>query len=97
MDVLSGYPRAEGIEIALRSLSPEVIAIDEIGREEESLGLLDSMNSGVRIIATAHGGSFREVLKRKNLLPFFKKGIFDTLVMIEKRQNERFVEKRRIE
>ena len=51
-DVLNGYPRSEGMEIAIRTLSPEYIACDEITGESDFAAL--SLNSGVKLIFTAH-------------------------------------------
>lgn len=82
VDVFKGYRRGEGMRIALRVMSPEVIAVDELGASGESEEMLESLLSGVKFIATAHGSDFEEVKKRKNLAPFFKLGIFDTLVRI---------------
>lgn len=53
-DVLNGYPRSEGIEIALRTLSPEYIACDEITGESDFTALC--LNAGVKLIFTAHCG-----------------------------------------
>ena len=44
-DVLSGYPRAQGIEIATRTLSPEVIICDELGDADEARQLLSAQNT----------------------------------------------------
>lgn len=82
VDILRGYKRCEGMQIALRNLSPDIIAVDEIGRREEAEAMLDSLNSGVGIIATAHAATLAEVMKRKSLAPFFENGVFDTLVGI---------------
>ncbi len=65
MDFLSGYPMAVGIEIATRTLSPEVIVCDEIGSYEEAETILSVMGGGVPIIASAHAGDFRELLSRR--------------------------------
>lgn len=82
VDFFKGYKRGEGMRIALRVMSPEVIAVDELGASEESVEMLESLLSGVKFIATAHGSSFEEIKKRKNLEPFFNLGIFDTLARI---------------
>ena len=82
VDILRGYRRSEGIQIALRTLSPDVIAVDEIGRLSEAEAMLESLNSGVKIIATAHAGTLEELKRRANMQPFFKNGIFDVLVGI---------------
>ena len=80
--LLRGYKRGIGIEIALRTLSPDVIAVDEIGARAECEQMLDSLNSGVPIIATAHAKSLEELGKRGTLAPFFDRGIFDVFVGI---------------
>ena len=82
VDILRGYKRAEGMEIALRTLSPGVIAVDEVGRHSEAEAMLESLNSGVKIIATAHSGSLAELRKRVNMKPFFEADIFDVFVGI---------------
>ena len=56
-DVLNGYPRSEGIEIAVRTLSPEYIACDEITGQQEFDNLL--LNSGVKLVFTAHCGDIK--------------------------------------
>lgn len=54
-DVLDGCPKALGIELLLRSMSPEVIAVDELGGEKEVELLERSVHCGCTILATAHG------------------------------------------
>ena len=57
-DVLNGYPRSEGMEIALRTLSPEYIACDEITGEADFAALC--LNTGVKHIFTAHCSSIKQ-------------------------------------
>ncbi len=54
-DVLDGCPKEKGIEIMLRSMSPEVIAVDELGGERELKMIEKSIYCGCSILATAHG------------------------------------------
>ena len=82
VDILRGYKRERGIEIALRTLSPSVIMVDEIGRVAEAEAMLDSLNSGVRVVATAHAASVEELKKRKSIQPFLQREIFDVFVGI---------------
>lgn len=63
-DVLKGYPKAEGIEIAVRTLSPDIIICDEIGNAEEAKRLCEVFNSGVGYIVTMHCRDMRELEKR---------------------------------
>ncbi len=79
-DVLSGYPRALGIEIATRTLSPEVIICDELGDADEARELLSAQNTGVPIIASAHASSLAELLARPNIRMLHDAGIFSGYV-----------------
>ena len=76
VDVLHGYPRAKGIEIATRTLSPEVIFCDEIGSAEEARSILSAQNSGVPLIATAHAESRETLLRRPNIRLLYENGVF---------------------
>ena len=86
-DVLTLYPKAIGTEIAVRTLSPEIVVLDEIGTEEEARALLSGMNSGVDFIATAHGFSFEEVLRRPNIKTLVNAGVFKKIVVLEGKDN----------
>ena len=76
IDVLHGYPRAKGIEIATRTLSPEVIFCDEIGSAEEARAILGAQNSGVPLIATAHADSREVLFRRPNIRLLYENGVF---------------------
>lgn len=83
-DVLDGCPKEKGIEILLRSMSPEVIAVDELGGERELELIEKSIYCGCSILATAHGENretwFSEAGgKRKQQLA----GIFERYVFLK--------------
>lgn len=63
-DVLKVSDKAKGIEIALRTMFPDIIAFDEIGTKEELKRVSESFYSGVQIITTAHIGQRKELLTR---------------------------------
>ncbi len=83
VDLLRGYKRADGIEIALRTLAPSVIALDEVGRLGEAEAMLEALSSGVKVALTAHASSVDEVIRRPALRPFLDLGIIDVLVGID--------------
>ena len=89
IDLLSGYKRAVGIEIATRCLAPELIITDEISAED-SRDLLAAANSGVPIIATAHAATVSELLAREHIAALVRAGVFSALVGIY-REGGRFV------
>ena len=95
IDVLSGYPKAEGIEIAMRTLSPEVIVIDEIGSESEAEALLSVGRGGVPIIATAHARDLSEALGRRCISMLCGGGYLDLFVRLVREKNKFTFERER--
>ena len=84
LDVLSGYPRRAGIEIATRSMNAQLIVCDEIGDYEEAMALVSSHNCGVPLIASAHAGSLSELLSRTGIRLLHEAGIFGAYVGIRR-------------
>ena len=67
LDILDGYPRAKGIEIAKRTLSPQIIICDEIATDDDASAILDAAGSGIPIVASAHSGSRDELFSQDHL------------------------------
>ena len=84
LDILRGYPRARGVEIATRTLSAQVIICDEIGDTEEALSLISIHHGGVPLVATAHGGSVNEILRRTGLRLLHEARLFGAYVGINR-------------
>ena len=82
-DILRGYKRSDGIEIAVRTLNPEIIVIDEIGAKDAA-GLYAVMRCGIPIVATAHASSLEEVRSKPSISLIAKSGVFDLFVGIVK-------------
>lgn len=80
LDILTGYPRALGVSIATRCLNAQVIVCDEIGDGREAAALISAYHGGVPLIATAHGGSVKELLCRTGLRLLHKAGLFGAYV-----------------
>ena len=87
VDILKGYKKGAGIEIATRTLSPDLIMIDEIGAEDAE-PVLSAIRCGVPIVATAHAGDKDELLSRTTLKRFFDSSAFDLLVGIYMKDGE---------
>lgn len=79
-DILDGCPKAEGMQMLIRSMSPEVVAVDELGKEEDYKAVESVLHSGCKLIATAHGNSLEDVMSQ----PFFRK-------LLEARVFERYI------
>ena len=91
LDVLVGYPRAIGIEIAVRSMGAEVVICDEIGNAQDADAILTAANCGVPIVATAHAASARELLRRPAFSRLHDAAVFYAYVGIERHTSEGFL------
>lgn len=81
-DILSGYPKGEGILTAVRTLSPQVVICDEIGAGAEVDSILDGLNCGVKVVATAHADSVGELMRRTQIRRLLENGAFERIVML---------------
>ncbi len=89
-EVLRGYPRGAGMEIALRTLAPEVLVCDEVTASALE-ALEETAYSGVPLVASMHGTSVEEVLRRPGVRPLLEGGLFGYAVVISGRGNGRRV------
>ena len=88
VDILRDYPKAEGIEIATRTLSPEVIFCDEIGSQKEAEAILSLQNSGVPLVASAHACSFAGLMQREHIRRLVYAGVFGGFIGIVAEKGE---------
>lgn len=66
-DVFDNCPKSAGMMLALRSMSPEVIIIDEIGTKEDMAAIKTVACCGVKVISSAHASSMEELKRRVDL------------------------------
>ena len=81
-DVLTGCGKQEGIEMAIRTLNPEVIAFDEIGSLSEANIVIKSFHSGADTICTVHSGTVDELLKNPVARCILNSGAIDRVVFL---------------
>ncbi len=91
-DVLDGCPKAEGLLLLLRSMSPQVLVCDELGRPEDGPALAEAANAGVRVLATAHGRDLAELRRRPVLAGLLDQGCFRRIVVLSRRNGPGTVE-----
>ncbi|MCI8935945.1 MAG: stage III sporulation protein AA [Lachnospiraceae bacterium] len=60
-DVLDGSPKVQGMMLLMRSMAPAVVAVDEVGGEEDLRALYQVLQSGSSVVATMHGDSMEDV------------------------------------
>lgn len=83
-DVITGGCKSEGIQRALRVLSPNIITFDEIGSEDELQSIQDSLNSGVKIITTFHCENIDELRDRNKYLHILDSNVFSHFIFLDK-------------
>ncbi len=91
-DVLDACPKAEGMVMALRALSPEVLITDEIGRREDAAALMEALHSGVAVITSAHAADLRELAQRPVLCELLQNESFGRYVVLSTRRGPGTVE-----
>jgi len=83
-DILTGCSKAEGVHIVLRTMGPECIAVDEITAEADCSALLEAGRCGVRLLATAHGSSLKDLRNRKIYRDLMEGMLFSHVVIMKR-------------
>lgn len=85
LDILSGIPKGQAVQMALRTLSPQVILLDELGGMDELYALEQGLFSGVEFIATLHAASWEEAARRPQVQYLQKCGALHVTVLLKGR------------
>lgn len=83
-DVLDGCPKAEGMLMMIRSMSPDVVVTDEIGKSEDIDAIESALCSGVKVITTIHGNTYADLIRSK-LGPLVENKIFSRVIFLTNR------------
>lgn len=81
-DILDACPKSKGMMMLVRSMSPNVIAVDELGGAEDVHAMEYAMNCGCKMLATAHGSSMEEIRKKPLFEELVKEHRFDRYVVL---------------
>ena len=81
-DVMDACPKAEGMMMLVRSMAPEVIAVDEIGRYEDIDAIETVLYSGCRLIATVHGSSLSDIQAKPLFQRLAQEQVFERYVIL---------------
>lgn len=82
LDVLSGCDKEIGMEMVLRTMAPDYIAIDEITAQADAQALLRAAGCGVKLLATAHASSLGDLRQRPCYRPLLQTGLFQTVLLL---------------
>jgi len=81
-DVLDACPKAEGMAMMIRSMSPDVLIVDEIGNLADMQAVADAASAGIAVIATIHAGSLDELKMKLSLAPAWRLSLFNRIVLL---------------
>ena len=84
-DVVDACPKAEGMLMLLRSMGPEVLATDELGRAEDAVAVREALNGGVSVLTTVHAKDVMEGAQRPHIGPLLRDGSFCRAVTLSRR------------
>ncbi len=84
-DILDCCPKADGMLMLIRSMSPEVIAVDEIGQREDLNAIEYVINCGCRLVATVHGSCIDDIKLKPVLGRMVKEKLFERYIILNNR------------
>lgn len=86
-DILDCCPKAEGMILLIRSMAPRVLAVDEIGGEEEIHALEYAMQCGCKLIVSVHGTDLDEISKKPGLRQLVKEKRFERYIVLDNQRH----------
>ena len=81
-DVITGCSKRDGLEMTVKTMRPQCIAVDEITSEEDCDAILDASWCGVELLATAHALDCRDLCRRRIYQPLVKSGLFTEALIL---------------
>lgn len=87
-DVMDACPKREGMMMLIRSMAPDVLAVDELGSAEDIEAMHMAIQCGCRMLATIHGFSLEEVSRKEYMRNVIKEELFDRYLLLGKKNNK---------
>ena len=81
-DVLDGCPKSLGMEMLLRSMSPKVLAVDEIGVNDVG-AIENALRCGCKVLATLHGECIQDFLEKPGFESLVRERVFERYIFLE--------------
>lgn len=92
-DIMSNVNKASGMKMMIRSMAPDIIATDEIGKKEDIVAIKEAILSGVKVIFTMHGDSIKSILKNENIKELLNLNIFSKIILLSNGKIPGIIEK----
>lgn len=91
-DVLDHCPKSKGMYLLIRSMSPQIIATDELGSPDDVAAIEEAVRAGVRLITTVHGQDLAELQERPILKNLLTSKIFNRYIILSHRRGAGTIE-----
>lgn len=82
-DVLDSCPKSEGMMLMIRSMSPDLLIVDEIGSADDILAIQEAIRSGVNLICSLHGDSYQMIKKRAQFAHLIEDKYFERYLVLD--------------
>ncbi len=80
-DILDECPKVLGMEMLLRSMAPEVLAVDEIGTSDVD-AIKHALRCGCKILATMHGNDIEDFVEKPGFESLAAEFVFDRYIVL---------------
>lgn len=84
-DVIDGIKKSDGIIMAVRSMAPDIIAVDELGANEDFEAVRKALYSGCYCIATAHGFDLQGIMHRQEFKDIIGVDKFERIIVLARK------------
>lgn len=89
-DILEGCPKAQALLMLLRTMTPQVLACDELTDPEDLAALEHCTNCGVGLLATVHAGSVEELAQKPLYRALLERRLFARAVVLRRGEGRSF-------
>lgn len=86
-DVMDACPKQEGMMMLIRSMAPDILAVDELGNAGDIEALHQATHCGCKMLATIHGFSLEDVYRKRYMREVMEEQLFDRYMLLGKKNN----------
>ena len=86
-DVMDACPKHEGMMMLIRSMAPDILAVDELGSKKDIEAMHQATQCGCRMLATIHGFSIEEIGRKEYMKTVMEEQLFDRYMLLGKKNN----------
>ena len=88
-DVLDACPKSVGMMLLMRSMAPQVVAVDEVGGKKDMDSLYQIIKCGTGVLATMHGSTMEDVQAKLG----DHRRMFERFVFLSRKTGHRYAKK----